>query len=46
MKKILIVGLLVLFITAAFTSCKPKERCPAYGYNSSIENVDENNANA
>lgn len=46
MKKILIIGLLVLFITAAFTSCKPRERCPAYGYNPSIENIDQNTASS
>ncbi|MDD2412214.1 MAG: hypothetical protein RBS19_04210 [Bacteroidales bacterium] len=46
MKKILILGVFVLFVAAAFTSCKPRERCPAYGYNSPIENIDQNTANS
>ncbi len=37
MKKIIAIGLLVLFVTAAFTSCKPRERCPAYGHLTTTE---------
>lgn len=37
MKKVILVSLLVLFIAAVVTSCRPHERCPAYGHISKTE---------
>ncbi len=37
MKKVILLGLLVLFIATVVTSCRPHERCPAYGHVSKTE---------
>lgn len=42
MKKTLLVALLVIFVTALFTSCRPHERCPAYGHVIKTETAKKN----
>ncbi|MGI6321158.1 MAG: hypothetical protein ACOXZK_09460 [Bacteroidales bacterium] len=45
MKRLIVISLLLLFVIGVLASCKPKQRCAAYGYYSQIENVDEDNTN-
>lgn len=44
MKKVILLSLLVLFIAAMAISCRPHERCPAYGHAPKTENPNKANS--